>query len=112
LDRRAKREAGPVSELAAWKAAPVSVFLASIGAFAITAPAGSATVPVIVPRSDWAKTTAADASKHMETNLIRIVHPLLSEVPLRRPNGRLNTTPEILFQIASEVKDKITPNDR
>jgi hypothetical protein len=56
-----------VAELAAWNAAPVSVFLASIGALDTTAPAGSAIVPVMVPRSDWANPITASNNPQMET---------------------------------------------
>src|SRR5690242_9349389 len=43
---------------------PVSVFLTSMGALGTTAPAGSATVPVIVPRSLCASAHAAKTRPH------------------------------------------------
>ena len=49
--------------LEVWYDAPVSEFLTETAALATTAPAGSATVPVIVPRSPCANESAVDTSK-------------------------------------------------
>ena len=47
------------NRFAAGYTAPVATFLASMGAFATTAPAGSVMVPVMVPRFVWANAAKA-----------------------------------------------------
>jgi hypothetical protein len=54
----------PVSVLADWYVRPVERFLASIFAPATTAPPGSETVPVIVPRSLCAKTAVLTSNNN------------------------------------------------
>ena len=73
--QKLQRDCGlPVAELAPRLMTPVSTFFISIGAPATTAPAGSATVPVMVPRSLWANNVNVKTHTQAATNTERIGH--------------------------------------
>ena len=69
--------------LAAWYWAPVSMFRVCMDALATTAPAGSVTVPVMVPRSLWASARDAAAKKTIVAIVATVIDTRIRRLPVR-----------------------------